>query len=124
MKITTHGLKKIQKAFNIDPADIADNYLLKTAERLRKLSISKTANVTGEMIRETTAFKSKVGVTTVAVNVAYGAYNHEGRRADGSRVIRNRTAPGQKHFLRKSALELDLQPNVAVILEDLKKKML
>jgi hypothetical protein len=122
MKVT--GLKELKKAFSVDLSGIADNYLLKTAERLRKLSISKSANVSGEMVKETTAFKSKTGVATVAVNVPYASYNHEGQRVDGSRVIVNRTAPGQKHFLKKSAIELDLQPNVEVILEDLTSKML
>jgi hypothetical protein len=121
----TSGLQKLQKAFSkINGVSITDNYLIKTAERLRKLSISKSANVTGEMIKETKAFLSKPGVATVAVNVPYAAYQHEGQRADGSRVIKNRTSPGQKHFLRKSATELDLKQDVYVILEDLSKKLL
>jgi hypothetical protein len=120
----TTGLNKIKSKFSLDFTGILDNYLLKTAERLRKLSISRQAVVTGEMVKETTAFMTRKGVATVAVNVPYGAYNHQGERADGSRVIKNRTSPGQKHFLVKSAQELDLSPNVEVILKDLSKKLL
>jgi hypothetical protein len=119
------GLEELKKSFSkINDVSITNNYLFKTAERLRKLTISKSANVSGEMIKETTVFMKEKGVATVAVNVPYASYQHEGKRADGSRVIRNRTAPGQKHFLRKSALELDLRADVNVILQDLSKKLL
>lgn len=117
------GFNKFQKSLSkLTSLDgVADVYLLKLAERLRRLSISKTANVTGQMVKETTAFMTRKGVATVAVNVPYGAYNHEGQRADGSNAIKNRTAPGQKHFLRKSAQELDLSQNVEFITKELAK---
>jgi hypothetical protein len=119
------GLDTLTKAFkSINGDGLADNYLLKLGERLRKLSISKSAKVSGEMVKETTSFKSKKDIVTVAVNVPYGAYNHQGERADGSRVIKNRTPPGQKYFLKKSAMELDLNSDVNVILDDLSKKLL
>ena len=82
------------------------------------------AVVTGEMVKETTAYLSAKNTSTVAVNVPYGAYNHEGQRADGSRRIKNRTPPGQQYFLRKSAQELDLGADVEVILKDLSNKLL
>ena len=118
------GLDKLIKGFSSSFDGIADNYLLRTAKNLRKKAVGKMAQVSGEMVKQTTAYSDRVGTATVGVNVVYASYQEKGQRADGSRVIKNRTPPGQKDALKKSAQELDLNSEVYVILEDLSKKLL
>jgi hypothetical protein len=125
MKVT--GLDKLQKSFKglASEDDFSTQFLLAVADDIRIKAIAKQARGKGQMIRETTTFKSGLQKVTVAVDTPYAAYNHEGKRADGSRVIRNRTSPGEQFFLQKAALESvpKMGLHVDIIMNEIKKHL-
>ena len=102
-----NGLQQVEYKFiGLKSFDgLADSFLLAVGDRIKENALRRMAVVSGEMTKNAKCEKTGVGKVTISVNVPYAAYNHEGKRVDGSRVIKKRTPPGQKYFLKKAAIQ-------------------
>jgi len=125
MKVS--GLDRIQKNFTTLASldGLSDDFLMAVGQRLRKNAFSRMADVSGEMIENTKVDKTGRQKVTVSVNVPYAAYNHQGQRKDGSRVIKKRTPPGQQYFLQKAAVQTvpQIKLDTFIITHEIKKHL-
>ena len=96
IKIT--GLDNAKKLLD-KPKHIKTNKILRlVGEKILELAEPKLPVKDGILKSTGTVINEGISVT-VGYNTEYAAYQHEGRRQDGSHIIRNRPGGGESHFL-------------------------
>lgn len=77
------------------------NGLRMVANKLQADAYDKVPNDTGELVR---SYRYIIDDTSMEAgyDIEYSAYQHQGRRADGTHVIRNRPAGGETFWLRNT----------------------
>lgn len=72
--------------------------LSKVAIQIRRDSINKVPRAKGGLINSWKVEKSDLTIE-MGYDIIYAMYQHQGRRADGTHIIRNRPAGGQSYYL-------------------------
>lgn len=102
LKINTKPfLKYFKTAFsnkNIEPA--CYKALVKVAKQIRKDTYSSVPNDTSELEQSWEIERQSHTEIDAVYNIIYAMYQHQGRRADGTHIIRNRPAGGKSFFLK------------------------
>lgn len=104
-------LKPLQKGlanFQKDVVKRIPKALEKVAEQIRIDSKDKVPQDTRELVNSWTVEKKNNLTLQAGYDIVYAMYQHQGRRADGTHIIRNRPAGGQSFFL-KSTIDTNLQ---------------
>jgi len=74
--------------------------LLKVAKQIRKDARPEVPNDTGELEQSWEIQINSATDIDAGYNIVYAMYQHQGRRDDGTHIIRNRPAGGKSFFLR------------------------
>lgn len=104
-------LKPLQKGlanFQKDVVKRIPKALEKVAEQIRIDSRDKVPQDTRELVNSWTVEKKGNLTLQAGYDIVYAMYQHQGRRADGTHIIRNRPAGGETFFL-KSTIDSNLQ---------------
>jgi len=104
-------LKSLQKGLTNFQKDVVKRIpkaLEKVAEQIRIDSRDKVPQDTRELVNSWTVEKKGDLTLEAGYDIVYAMYQHQGRRADGTHIIRNRPAGGQSFFL-KSTIDSNLQ---------------
>lgn len=78
------------------------NSLIKVAKQIRKDAYPFVPNDTGELESSWEIEKQNNTEIDAGYNIIYAMYQHQGRRQDGTRIIRNRPAGGKNFFLKET----------------------
>lgn len=92
----------ITKLKSISPSKIKKAYkiaLLTVAEEINKVTKDGVPNDTGELLKSWEVWELEDSVEA-GYNIIYAMYQHQGRREDGTHIIRNRPAGGRTYFLK------------------------
>jgi hypothetical protein len=101
-------VKNLRDIGNKSRVRVAVKYALsKVAIQMRKDSIPLVPRDTGELVNSWRVDKGADWIE-VGYDIIYAMYQHQGMRADGTHIIRNRPAGGQSFFL-KEPLDSNLQ---------------
>lgn len=102
---------------NIAPDHIHKKSLKMVGEKILELSEPKLPVGDG-ILKSTGTVIEDNGSIIVGYNSEYASYQHEGRRKDGSRIIRNRPAGGESFFLSAT-----IQQNQSQLVEFAKEQI-
>lgn len=92
------------------------------ADELTRLSSKEVPKKNKDLLNS--AKKDKIGKDTIMIsyNEPYSAYQHEGKRRDGSRVVKRYTTPGTKKLYIKDPLENNSGKWASIIVKNFKKE--
>jgi hypothetical protein len=92
------------------------------ADELTRLSSKEVPKKDKALLNS--AEKDKIGKDTIMIsyNEPYASYQHEGKRKDGSRVVKRYTTPGTKKFYIKDPLENNSGKWASIIVKNFKKE--
>jgi len=82
--------------------------LIKVAKQIQTDTFPKVPNDTSELVNSWRTENQGKLTLLAGYNIIYAMYQHQGRRADGTHIIRNRPAGGQTFFLKKT-IDTNLQ---------------
>jgi hypothetical protein len=103
LKIDTKSLQKTLNkiADKKRVSKIVSKALSKVALAIRQDSIPLTPRGTGELVNSWRVVKENDLTVEIGYDIVYAMYQHQGRREDGTYIIRNRPAGGQSFFLKE-----------------------
>jgi hypothetical protein len=105
MNLTITGIEEIFAKFGkVINAGIVNNALHDTADKLLEISDTKVPVGEGQLKSSKTVQNTSNGVIA-GYNEEYAGYQHQGRRMDGTRIVRQRPAGGQSFFLSSAVDE-------------------
>lgn len=101
----------------------AVNYALsKVALEMRKDVIPRVPRDTGELVNSWEVQKTDDYIEA-GFNLIYAQYQHQGMRADGTYIIRNRPAGGETYFF-KNSINANLKKYFDIFEEEVFKQLL
>jgi hypothetical protein len=98
------------------------NALYKVAEQIEKDTKPDVPLDTKELVDSYTIEKKGKLTIEAGYDIVYAMYQHQGRRADGTHIIRNRPAGGKTFFL-KSNLDKNAQKYIDLFAEIVFKEL-
>lgn len=102
-----------------------DPFLLALAKQVEVKQKTRMARVSGDMVRRTSSGIVRPGHARIVVNVPYASHNNQGRRADGSYIIRNRTSPGEQYWAQKGVRDMRItNAEIGIINDELRKNVI
>jgi hypothetical protein len=101
MNLTITGIEEIFAKFGkVLDAEIVNNALHDTADKLLEISDVKVPVGEGQLKSSKTVQSNIADKSIIAgYNEEYAGYQHQGRRMNGTRIVRQRPAGGQSFFL-------------------------
>jgi phage gpG-like protein len=122
MSVTITGIDRVMSNLGkLSNNNIVQNALVDTGDQILRLSESKVPVAEGILKSSGTVVKDNKDVL-VGYNQEYAAYQHQGVRKDGTRIITNRPGGGESFFL-SSTVEQNKAPLVDFAKEQIQKQI-
>lgn len=107
---------RVQRAAEMAIDEQANELLSKAKTEVPRKTGALKNSAKKESINKSIFEKTK----RISFNKIYAAYQHEGQRKDGTRIVKNYTTPGTKKFYIKDTLEKSSGKWVSIVVKNFK----